>query len=397
MEMYEDCYRKEFGEYDYTEFIREQQKLEDASEWIEGVRDMRVIPMENPMSVELRAADPTNTIKKEILLDTADNAGLMVESLQATECLRDCAMPSLLGTAGFSGPGVFRVDKANLAIGITAFLTGSRAESRLLKRAGKVAAVVSKQYEYMPPTELLKICEDLEQQFGRMEFMGGSISHSMTSAKFRFPEATAEITQAYNKVLLAANRPITAEFTPVVEFRTSDTSGASAQLITYLQDSTTSVYCLLPLGEGVKVEHSPSKYTKGVGRHAAISGMEKFKEEASTLYAKTGDDIRTLIPAMLDTPIHYAGNAVIGLCKYIKIPQKWGGLLEEEARDLYGVEGCSFLDVYMLLTEATSYAVQEGFSPQSKRIIDLEEGLSKIARNSACWTKYDNPGTVSWS
>lgn len=393
-EMYEDGFREEYGEHEYANFVACQKKLEAMSEWITGVRGMQVTALADPMSVEERYNDPTNRIGKDILLDTADNSGLILNAEGVSECLRQCALPSLLGTSGIGGTGIGRVTKHFLAIGISAFLTAARSESQILKRAGKVASVVSMQYEYMPPSELLEICEKLENQFGKPEFIGGSISHDLTTAKFRFPEAAPDVTAAYNKLLIAAGKPATAQLTPVVEFRTSDTSGEAARLITYLQDSTASMYSLIPLGEGVKVVHTPPDETGANGRKTC---MEKFEEEAATLYAKTGAEIQTLIPAMLNTHIRYPANSLIGLCKSNRIPQKWGGLVEEDVRDIYGQQGCTFLDLYLLLTEVTSHAVNEGNSPQSKRIIELEEILSKIARSPHKWTQYDKPGTVSWS
>lgn len=387
-----DVFREEFGFGEYELFLAKQQELEQKSRWICDVDNMSVIPVGDSMEAYSIFRDPKNKIPQDILVDTAENAGLILQYMGQKECLRDCAMSSLQRTVGLTGPGYSWLTKYNLAQMLSYALTGSRSNSKLLLRAGKISAVLSGSYEYMAPTVLLDICKDLEQQFGSMEFMGGSIAHNLTTAKFRFPDAAPEITNAYNKILLAAGRPATSILTPVVEMRTSDTADEAARLITYLEPDRNR-YCLIPFGDGIAVKHQPPKEYVNSNR---ISCIEKFRQETQTLYAKAGDEIQSLIPSMLNTMIHNAGNAIIGLCKYINIPQKWGGMIEEDARTMYA-QGCTFLDLYMLLTDVTGLAVQEGYSPQSMRIINLEEGISKIARNHWVWTKFDQPGTVSWT
>ena len=237
----------------------------------------------------------------------------------------------------------------------------------------------------MPISELLATISKMEQEFGYAEFMGGSISHDRTYAKFRFPDSAEEITDAYNKALRAAGRQSVGKLTPVVEFRSSDTGVEAARLIPFLEPDA-GKYNLIPLLEGVSVNHQNS---------AGITCMEKFQQDAMTLYAQMGSEIQTLIPAMLSHDVHYPGNAVVGICNHLRIPQKWGGLAEEDIRTMYPA-GCTFLDLFMGLTEVTSYAVQEGYSPQSMRIINLEEGLAKLAKNRHLWSKFDLPGTVNW-
>ena len=126
--------------------------------------------------------------------------------------------------------------------------------------------------------------------------------------------------------------------------------------------------------------------------------MDKFREEAALLFSKMEYDIDTELPKMLDTKIDYPGNTFVGLCKYALIPQKWGGLVEEEVRMSYpDGSDCCFLDIYEALASCTAKAVEGGFEPFSQRVLDLEEGISKVLRNRSSWKKYDLPGTVAWS
>lgn len=340
--IFEDDYLCGFdsGEDEFKELKAKQKEMETFTSWENNISDMEVLAMAEPMDVEVRYTDPTNTIPKDILLDTCENSGILLSYGGTIACLRNCAMPSLLNTAGISGPGIGRAKKEQLAIGLSAFLSDSRQESRIMTRAGKISAVVSKQYEYMPSSELLEICEDLEDTFGAMYFRGGSISHDLTTAEFAFPDVAPQITTAYNAVLANAGRPNSKEaLVPIVQFRASDTSSEAAKLTTFLKMGAR----LVPIG-GFKVPHvAPLEYDQN---HNRISCVDKFRQEAATLFAKFEYDIKDFLPKMLETEIQYPGNCFVGLCKYAGIPQKWGGIIEENLRsDWPDNSGCTFLDI----------------------------------------------------
>lgn len=390
-EMYRDEFYRGFnGNSEYDSLKNAQAELESGTKWEDGISGFSVVPLATPMDAEIRATDPTNTIPKEILLDTAENSGIMLAYEGKEVCLRSCALPSLLTTAGISGGGVSRAEKEQLAIGLTAFLSGAREKSRVLSRSGKVSAVLSARYEWMPISELLNICDGLQAQFGTADFIGGSVSHELTVAQFKYPDAAAKITDAYNSVLVSHGRTPTKKLTPMIEFRASDTSGEAAKMVTYLQSGN----ILFPLG-GFKVVHIPPCEFDASGNR--LSCMDKFSEEAATLFSKMEYDIADSLPKMLSTTIEYPRNCFIGVCKYALIPQKWGGLVEEEVKSNFP-EGthCTFLDIYEALASVTAYAVESGLEPYSQRVLDLEEGICKILRNRASWKKYDLPGTISW-
>lgn len=392
MSMYEDCYVATFGCNNYAEMKAEQKKLEAESSWEYDVKSMYVTHLEDPMDAMAKSTTPGNSIPREILMDTVENTSLILNYNGKEACLRDCAMTSLLTTAGESGNGFNRVSSKNQAVCLTALLTGSRERSQILTRAGKVSAVLSSRYEYMPISQLMDICDGLEQSFGDAEFIGGEVNHSMTVAQYRYPQAAKTATTAYNAALAAAGRT-SGEVIPVVEFRSSDTSGESATLLTYLQIRPGHLF---PIGEGVKVAHIPPLEFDANGTR--LTCMDKFRQESELLFSKLEYDITVIIPKMLDVKIDYPANTFIGLCKYALIPQKWGGLIEEEIRaDWPDGSDCTFLDIYEALTQATAHAIKDGLKPHSARILNLEEGISKVARNQNCWKKYDLPGTVAWS
>lgn len=392
METYMDEFCKSFtGNQDYDALKQAQLDLERETKWEDGISGFSVLPLATPMDAEVRSNDPTNTIPKEILLDTVDNAGIMLAYEGKEVCLRSCALPSLQTTARISGGGISRVEKTQLAIGLTAFLTGARNHSRVLTRTGKVAAVLSAQYEWMPISTLLGICDTLEQQLGKAKFIGGSVSHALTVAQYEFPDAAQEITDAYNSVLTRYSYPTAQELTPVVEFRASDTSGEAAKMLTYLKSGA----IMIPLG-GFGVVHVPPNEFGANGLR--LTCMDKFREEASLLYSKMKYDVEDALPKMLETKIDHPTNCFIGLCKYANIPQKWGGIVEEEVRyNFPDGSDCTFLDIYEALASVTACAVNDGYEPYSLRVLELEEGISKVLKNRGAWKKYDLPGTVAWS
>lgn len=385
--MYKDEYMEDYASCDsFDALVEGQKELENASHWVQDVRRMEVLPLDNPMEVELLANDPANRIPKDVLLDTADNAGIMLSYNGQQYCLRDCAMPSLLNTAGISGLGIGRADKVNLATGLTAFLMGCREKSKVLHRCGKVAAILSSQYEVMPISTMLELCEGLGNSFGAMSFRGGMVSHALTVASFRFPEKAKQAAATY-----AAVTGKTVELTPCIQFRASDTSSMAATLVYSLAGKDIS----MPLGT-VKVSHIPPAERDANGNR--VTCLAKFKEEIQNIYAKMETEIPELLADMDAHHIDNPGNAFVGLCKYANIPQRWGGIVEEMIRnDFPGRSGCSMLELFEYLCRITGMAVEDGNDPFSKRVLDLEEGILRIASNKAIWSRYDLPGTVAWS
>lgn len=391
-EMYMDEYFRGFASGEYDKLRDEQKKLEDATTWEEVTTKFQVLPLADPMSVQEKISTTNCTIPIEVLLDTCDNAGIMLSYDGKELCLRDCAMPTLLSTTGIDGSAISRSTKEDLAGGLTYFLRSSREKSRVMYRAGKVSAIYSKQYEYMPISDLLDICDELVDTFGEADFLGGSITHSQTTADFAFPDSSKTMTKAYNAILVDAGRAGTgANLTPIVQFRSSDTSNASAKLLTYLKLDNER---MIPIG-GVAIEHRCSNKADKNGN--VVTRMSRFREEAGLLYSKMEYDINDLLAKMLDTPIKHPGNCFVGLCNYARIPQKWGGIIEEDIRaDWPDGSDCTFLDLYEELTRTTALAIRDGFTPYSKRVLELEEDISKIARNRERWQMYDLAGTVAW-
>lgn len=385
-EIVQDAYLRSYNgneEGNFGALKRDQKALEAGSEWI-PIGEFSVLPMEDESRIVEYQTAHGNHIPYEVLRDTANNAGLMLSYNGTAMCLRDCAMPSLLNTIGINGDAIRRASKEVLANGLSIFARCARKESKLLLRGGKVCAVLSPHYQTMPISELLEACSKLEKTFGLLCFRGGSIAHDMTVAEFEFPEKA----NTFSKVYAAAKGSYVGDIIPIVQFQSSDTSGAAATLRTFLKLNGIKV----PLG-GFRVTHTQ----KWEGKQRTTS-MSAFVKELDGVFAKMSYDINKLLPKMLETEINNPGNTFIGLCRYAGIPQKWGGAIEENIRAQWdGYAGCTMLDLYEAMAECIYGALKEGYQPYSPRVLALEEGIAKVANNPGKWKEFDLPGTVSWS
>lgn len=383
-----DAYEVCFGPNQYDDLLTELTEIEQESHWQEA-KFLRVHPLPDS------AIFPMTGMDMEVLEDTAQNTNLMLEADGEIHCLRTTAISGLHDLSGLVGPCFQKLGKRAAEtkevvaeifnLGIENY---GRGKSNVLHRCGKVSCVASGQYEALPMLELLDIVDRIQDDLGSAQFLHGGVSHAVTTANFRYAAKADEITDLY-KLTLGSGNNLVRSLTPLVEFRSSDTKQEAARLIPQFEAETNYGGKLtIPFGSSVKVVHK-----RAADR---TEQMGSFEEEARMIYAKMQNDIRKVVPKMANTVIHHPGNAVIGLCKYAAIPQKWGGKIEEEVREMYEPDTCSFLDLYIALTQATALARTDGVSVTSLRMLELEDGISKIAKNSSKWTAFDLPGTVKW-
>lgn len=403
--LYEDDFSRIFesGATEFTDLKDLTKQMEADTQWtvVEGCRFEAI---EDPMRVQAICTDPTHPgsgITREILLDTADECHAQLgvhfineQGKEIMECVGESAMHSIYSNvADLKGNGWNKPTPANKAIALNAFVP-TAGNITVMTEGEKVRAMVSGKFQHMPIPELLQITEDLDAYLGVPTFDSGFVDHSVCVCKFLYPDIAKDITDAYRNILALHGRNLgpNAQVIPVVEFRSSNTTGEAAKLLTYLQLSPGH---LMPVGEGVRVNHvAPVDYDENGNRKTAL---QKFREESQLIFSRLEFEMNDMLPAMLDTVIEYPVNTFIGLCKKAQIPQKWGGLVEEELKaDWPDHSGCTFLDIYEALTSVTKKALDETKNPNAARLLDLEEAIARIAHNRVLWTKYDLPGTVAW-
>lgn len=403
IKLYEDTFAKAFGRTEYLDLKKLAEDMEADSQWF-SVDGCNFVPIDTPieaLNICATPAGPGSNIPQEVLLDTADeeNAQLGViftndRGEEVMECIGASALASIYSNvAGLRGDRWNKLPALNKA-GVINYCVSTAGTIFVRKASGKVRAMVSPKYQPMPIPELLEVAENLDAYLGTPEFDSGFVDHSVTVCKFLYKDIAKDITDAYRDILALHGRTLgpNAEIIPVVEFRSSDVTNNAAQLLTYLQLAPGH---LMPVGEGVRVNHvAPVEFDENGNRKTAL---QKFREESQLLYSRLEFEMNEMLPAMLDTPIKYPVNTFIGLCKKAQIPQKWGGLVEEELKHNWpDHSGCTFLDIYEALTNVTQKALEETKSPNAARLLDLEEAIARIAHNRALWTKYDLPGTVAW-
>lgn len=385
MNLYYDNYFCAYLPGEYEELKAEQARIESESEWVPCHTPLVCKASPDPIEALAKISDGSKT-PYEIYCDTHENTGLILEYEGKEVCVRTSAMPSLISTAGFNGPAMSRTPPEKLATVLSIGLETARGTSYILERGGKASAVVSESYERMPISEMLSICDELEDSFGPGDFTAGNISHSLTMAMWKFPTMAQKFTDDFNQRLRQAGRPPVSEMTPVVQFMSSDTSLDAAKLQTFVKASDGT---LLPLGI-VAVKHDGRQKT---------DRLEQFKDEVHGLFSRMRTELPSLIGDMLDTPIHHPRNTFVALCLYARIPQKWGGDIEGELADEFpdNCSDCTFLDIYTAMTRTITMAINSGNPLYSRRVLDLEEGIGKVARTPSKWTQYDLPGTVDWN
>ena len=122
--IHEDLWFQNYDKDEYLELRKAQKELEGETYWVHDIEKITILPLDNPMDAWNRFNSSGNSIPHEILTDTVENCGLMVNFDGREECMRDCAMPSLMSTIDVRGAGLYRPEKAEQAVALTALLTG---------------------------------------------------------------------------------------------------------------------------------------------------------------------------------------------------------------------------------------------------------------------------------
>lgn len=389
-----DKYEAYFSSYD--QFIQEQKDLDDPShKFYVETKGMELKPFDLPTDVLARLSEAGNTYPPEVLYDLVEGSGFAIEVDSRWFPLRECAMPSLKSSAE-PGNGTFWLPKARQASHMTECLQAHprRSYHRVLISHGGVAAIVSPKYMEIPIAEALGAVENLDIYFGEPKFIQGYVSHSLTTAIFEYPESTKLATDAYGKLLASAGRTLTGDITPVLEFRSSDTSGEACKLLPYLKWRGR----YMPVGKGVHVRHELSRKVDENGNR--LDGLALFEKGIQSIFSIMMEDMEKLVNTLLSIPVNYPGNTFIGLCKFAQIPQKWGGEIEMKVRREFpdNRPGCTMLDLYDTLLEAIQAGVEEAEGRYTVPVLNCMENIGTIPYKAETLVhSLDHAGTTAWS
>lgn len=390
-QLVDDYERQDF--YKVEELEAEVRDMEANSEWVRQYESSE-FKLEPLMPIDVWTKAQQYGWSEALTMETAQEkvgSQLYLTAYNSAYLVRNCAKGSLMETAKLFGSALGRMSPAAYAETLNCGFDVANGTSMMLLRYGKVAALHSEGaggYEIMPISTLLDCTvKELEDRFGDVRFIGGYNSHEYTEARFELEDAKAYLVAVYEQALMDAGSKsaYNIDFTPVVRFCSSDTSNACATLQPLFSMGPNRD---IRICDGVKVKHSKKGLADGK------SGVEIYKEEISTIYAKF-ENSANAIRRLAGITVYHPDNVVVGLCRKFGIPKKYGTAAYEEIEMYRGGEGCSMIahDVYLAMTAALESAKDK---EASRLVINgIDEALAKIAQIED-WSEFDVAGVVAW-
>lgn len=390
------CVDFKAGEAEEANLLAEVELMEANSIWLEDIPSSQLCltSIEAPMFADEAAVQ--YGLDTDTCADTAINGTRLIlhqeyngETVRSY-CVRSSAVGTLYETAKLRGSALGRMLPFKLAETLNNGFAVANGNSLLLIRYDKVSAVhsgASSGYKIMPISQLLKTTKkQLSERFGTVEFRGGHNEHSMTSALWYLPEAKDRLQSAYNDALDAAatNSVHAIDFMPAVRFYSSDTATTSARLIPVF---TSSEGVEIRFVDGVAVKHEKHVSTK--------DGVALYKEETDKIFPMFYDAMEK-ITELAKIEVRHPQNCVIGLCKKLNIPKKYGEYarmeVEQYSTDEYGETPMSAHDVYLSMCRIVTEARLASASRNS--INFLSDQVARVLNID--WAEYDVGGQVSW-
>ncbi len=375
-----------FSTGEESELIREVAEMEERSRWIMNVRtsDLNLTAIDGPIYAA-EAVSRYGLPAGETFETAAEGSRLILHDCSRPGAghylIRGTAIPTLCREAKLDGTALGKMDRAAFARVMNEALNVAAGKTLMLERCGKIAALLSEQYEIMPVSDLIRITREvLADRFGELAFQGGTNEHVFTSAVWELPEAQNDLLCRYQETLrrYAVSRCVPANFMPAVRFGSSDTGESSAFLIPLFKLSSGTYF---RLSKGVEVRHRKS--SQGIGR---------FRKEAGELFARFEDSIRR-VEKLAKTEVWNPANAVVSICNRFGICKKYGArALELVERFAAGTPCLSAHDVYLCICEVVGYAQKAGAA--RSYLLNLEEAVARIV--NCDWSEHDVPGTVAW-
>ena len=375
-----------FSTRDESELLTEVMRMELHSRWIKDVKTSDLALSAIPGPIYATEAVSKYGLPTEETFETAAEGSMLIlhdnNELGASHYLiRGIAIPSVCREAKLEGSSLGKMDRITFADVINKAFNVTTGKTLLLVRFGKIAALLSEQYQIMPISDLLRISkEELRGRFGELRFKYGTNEHAFTSAVWELPDAQNDLLSKYQETLrkYAVSRCVPANFMPAVKFCSSDTGGSSACLIPFFKLNSGTYF---RLGKGVEVNHKKSSH-----------GISRFQKEAETIYAKFEDSLKT-VEKLAKIEVWNPTNTVISICNKYGISKKYGAkALELVERYAIGSPCLSAHDVYLCICEVVGYAQKSG--ARNSFLLNLEENVAKIV--NCDWSEHDVPGTVAW-
>ena len=364
---------------DFFCFLKDR---EDNSEWLMSPsRDLRFSPLEKGspagnLFMQLNALNGSG----DVLIDTMENTGLLMEVNGESYPVRSCALKSVLERARISGNALSKLKKSVFAE-ILNYCMGIATGDSLIKIAdAKVSAVHGgdpKDYAKMEMLDLFEhVFDYLNCEFPGHHFITAHFDHAMVTAIWRLDGQANQLMDTYKREVAAKGLDPNG-IVPALRFSTSDVGMGGANLYPiFFRGSNNRI---VPLGYPIKTEH---RY--GVD-------LDYFDKQLRLLYARFGDAIKAQM-RLLDIEIRYPCTTLLGVLKKIGAPKKYSYDAADNFMAINGDTPCTAYELYLQMSEVIFEAQCDGVA--GIRIAQLEETIARALR--VAWSDFDRPGEFKW-
>lgn len=371
-----------------------EQQFTDAGELLQTLAEIdthcrwessKVIGMkfqETGEPIEAAGISPCAQYSRETLLDTMAGTGLYIRFRDGDNLpLRDTAMKTVFERAKIGGSVLKRLPKKDLAniLNTCVKYAGGTALVRFIGE--KVSAVHGGDrfdYVVLPMPELFsKANYFFSNRYGQRASMKKAVyTHSLTTALWMLPEVQGEAYQTY-KHAAEANGYRISGFVPVVRVTSSDIGISAATIAPMLCDTE----------RGVCVRFSrPLKVL-----HKNKATMERYEENLSLVFTRF-DDSYTRMTKLIGIQLQHPANAMMGMMKKLRIPQKYGATIFECYKVVFGEQPATAYQTYLALADILKMARDDGAS--ESRMVELEELVAQALVLN--WSDYDIPGLYNY-
>lgn len=357
-------------------FLGERTK---TSDWIRRpTRELRLVPMENE---KCRQACAAQMGTDEVLSDTEKHTQMMLKVKKDYYPVRNCAIQTILSRAGIKGDALKRLNNKDYAKIVNICLQSARGLALIRLADGKVSAVHGGDYSDYKILDTEQIFTEtiayLYQNFPGTEYIteSGAYDHTSVTAMWELT-GKPELIRTYQEALeqYGIKRKV---YAPAIRLSTSDVAAKSVTLHQMLLCESNNQ--VINLGHPIRLSHGGD------------ANMAAFRDKLDLICVRYQDAIHNL-EQMLDIPVRYPVNCIIGILKKLEIPKKIGSKVLELYVAQSGEGPTSAHEIYYALNEAVFFAACDG--KHSSQLLRLEEQLLRVLKLD--WEEFDVAGTVSW-
>ena len=284
--------------------------------------------------------------------------------------LRDTALASIYDRLQISGEALGKIPPETLAQHLNHYAAYAANEGLIVYNNGKIEAILGRKYSLVPTGELVNTAANYFADGMPAEFTGGSFTHSYTTATWKTGECMVEVPFDAEAESLLYEQSIC--------LSTSD-SGHRAITISpqmrQMGDRFGLEYCM-PL----KLEHDGN---------ANVDTFEKML----LLIDKRFQDANQCIRNMLETTLEYPANVLLSMFKWLKIPAKYGAIVYESRKVMWGLNPKTAYDVYSALSEVLSLLMGE--EQNAKELAQYRERFARALKFN--FSDHDLPGQYGYN